>query len=132
MLRPRHFLSFLLAMVVVGQALGLWLLWPRMTITAITWENAARIQEGMTVAEVEAILGGPATGQPTSRSWVTFPDPTGWTSRRNSDMDQKVWWCTHEIHVGVTVNADGRITSCHSWTVRDESSLEALRRRFGL
>jgi hypothetical protein len=34
-----------------------WLLWPR---TAITRENAARIQLGMTLAEVEEILGGPA------------------------------------------------------------------------
>jgi hypothetical protein len=33
-----------------------WLLWPR---TAITRENADRIQEGMTLANVEAILGGP-------------------------------------------------------------------------
>src|SRR5262245_11545526 len=51
-------------MVVVGllAALGalgltLWLLWPR---TAITLENAARIESGMTRAQVEAILGGPA------------------------------------------------------------------------
>src|SRR5260370_5738376 len=35
---------------------GLWLLWPR---SAITRENAAKIQEEMTLAEVEAILGGP-------------------------------------------------------------------------
>src|SRR5262245_10142275 len=40
-------------------ALGLtaWLLWPR---TAITRENGEKIHEGMTQAEVEAILGGPA------------------------------------------------------------------------
>lgn len=38
---------------------GAWLLWPRPT-TAITRENAERIKLGMTIAEVEAILGGPA------------------------------------------------------------------------
>ena len=32
-------------------------LWPR---TAITPENAAKIQAGMTLTEVEALLGGPA------------------------------------------------------------------------
>jgi hypothetical protein len=34
-----------------------WLHWPR---TAITRENVAKIRDGMTVAEVEDILGGPA------------------------------------------------------------------------
>ena len=36
---------------------GFWMLNPR---TAITRENVARIKEGMTLAEIEAILGGPA------------------------------------------------------------------------
>jgi hypothetical protein len=44
------------ALVVLGVVIA-WLFWPR---TAITRENAARIQMGMTLAEVEAILGGPA------------------------------------------------------------------------
>src|SRR5260370_10033817 len=35
---------------------GVCLLWPR---TAITAENAAKIREGMTLAEVADILGGP-------------------------------------------------------------------------
>jgi hypothetical protein len=41
----------------IGLAIGVWLLWPR---SAITRENAAKIQNGMTLEEVEAILGGPA------------------------------------------------------------------------
>ena len=36
---------------------GGWALWPR---TALTRENAAKIQLGMALGEVEALLGGPA------------------------------------------------------------------------
>ena len=39
-------------------AAGVWLARP--ASTQITMENASRIKEGMTLAEVEAILGGPA------------------------------------------------------------------------
>jgi hypothetical protein len=46
----------------VALAVAAWLLWPR---TAITRENAAKIQPGMTLAEVEAFLGGPARDEST-------------------------------------------------------------------
>jgi hypothetical protein len=52
----RRFLFLSLAAAVVALAIGVWLLWPR---TAITRENAEKIRLGMTLAEVEAILGGP-------------------------------------------------------------------------
>jgi hypothetical protein len=45
---------------VVALAAGAWLLLPR---PAITRENAARIQVGMTLTEVEALLGGPARAE---------------------------------------------------------------------
>ena len=60
------------AVVVVGLAIGVWTLWPR---TAITEENAAKLRPGMTLAEVEAILGGPA------RIETTGP------TRANADME---------------------------------------------
>src|SRR5260370_30931418 len=53
--------------------LGGWLLWPR---TAITPENAAKIREGMTLLEVEAILGGP--GRNESTGTLTGDDSTLW------------------------------------------------------
>jgi hypothetical protein len=83
--RRRLLLFALPAMLVlVGVVwVAFWLAKPR---TAITRENAARIQEGMTLAEVETMLGGPPTGQPT-RPWVTSPGPTGWKSQRHSDED---------------------------------------------
>jgi hypothetical protein len=57
MARRTRLLLFGLPAALVGALLVAWLLWPR---TAITRENAARIELGMTVAEVEAFLGGPA------------------------------------------------------------------------
>jgi outer membrane protein assembly factor BamE (lipoprotein component of BamABCDE complex) len=60
----RRLLLFALIAVAVVLAVGVWLLWPR---TAITRENAAKIQAGMTLAEVEAILGGPARDEMTGR-----------------------------------------------------------------
>jgi hypothetical protein len=50
---------YALLLLPVGIGVGVvlaWLLWP---CTAITQQNAARIREGMTRDEVEAILGGP-------------------------------------------------------------------------
>ncbi len=44
--------------IVAAMAVAMWAVWPRPS--AITEENAAKIQQGMTLAEVEAILGGPA------------------------------------------------------------------------
>ena len=41
---------------------GAWLIWPR---TAITRENAAKLHVGMTLEEVETILGGPARDEST-------------------------------------------------------------------
>jgi hypothetical protein len=58
--RLRRFLFFSLAAAVVGLAVGVWLLWP---CTAITRDNVAKIRKGMTRAEVEAILGGPARNE---------------------------------------------------------------------
>ena len=48
--------------------LALWLLWPRES--AITEENIASIQIGMTRAQVEAILGGPARDESDGRIGV--------------------------------------------------------------
>src|SRR5690242_5130368 len=54
--RRRRFLALGLCVCVLLTGSVLWLLLPR---TAITRENAALIQVGMTRAKVQAILGGP-------------------------------------------------------------------------
>jgi hypothetical protein len=59
----RRFLLCALVAVVAALA-GVWLLWPR---TALTRENAERIEMGMTLAQVEAIMGGPARDETTGR-----------------------------------------------------------------
>jgi hypothetical protein len=74
--RSRRLLIALPVAVVLTLALA-WLLWPRM---AITRDNAAKITVGMTLAEVEAILGGPA------RDETTGPVTLDW----DSDQQEKV------------------------------------------
>jgi hypothetical protein len=61
MTRRRLLLFGLLAALLVLGA-GAWVVWPRM---AITPENAAKIKQGMTLAEVESILGGAARDEST-------------------------------------------------------------------
>lgn len=59
---PRRLLLLALPVGLLVLAIGVGLLWPR---TAITRENAAKIEPGMTLAEVEAKLGGPARDETT-------------------------------------------------------------------
>jgi hypothetical protein len=54
--RNRRLLVF--GLLATGMGVGGWLLWPRPS--AVTPENAAKIQLGMTRTQVEAILGGQA------------------------------------------------------------------------
>src|ERR1700722_14500609 len=75
MTRRRVLLIGLLAATV---ALGVceWMLWPRPP-SAITRANAAKITEGMTLAEVEAILGGPPRDESTGTVVSDFDGPDG-------------------------------------------------------
>jgi hypothetical protein len=57
----RRLLLFGLAAALVVLGVATLVLWPRRS--AITHENADRIQEGMTLAEVEQLLGGPARNE---------------------------------------------------------------------
>lgn len=67
----RRLLLFSLLAGLFTLGVGAWLLWPR---TAITRENAAKIQIGMTLAEVEAILGGPVRNDATGPIVVAFDE----------------------------------------------------------
>jgi hypothetical protein len=67
----RHRLLLLavpVALVLLG--VGAWLLWPH---TAITRENAAKIHKGMTITEVEVVLGGPQRNEATGP--LQYDDP---------------------------------------------------------
>jgi hypothetical protein len=68
----RRLLLFALTMVLTLIGTG----WTMRSRPGITEENAAKIQEGMTLLEVEAILGGPGQAErrsdwPTILSWQT-------------------------------------------------------------
>ncbi len=80
--RSRHFLFLSLVSVVVALAVGLWLLWPR---TAITRENAAKIKVGMTLAEVESILGGPDRDEGTG-TFIYTDESREWDGARGNGV----------------------------------------------
>jgi hypothetical protein len=97
MFRRRVPLIALFAVLVLVGIAGL-TPWPAARTTAISRENAAKLREGLTVAEVEAILGGPPRDDSTgplagdnrdgtaSTIWfwpqplVTRPPPRAWIS----------------------------------------------------
>jgi hypothetical protein len=74
--RQRALLVGLLGVALATGATA-WLLWPR---TAVTRENAPKVRVGMPLAEVEAILGGPARDEATGPvTWTgTVIAPTMW------------------------------------------------------
>ena len=92
-----------------------WLVWPR---TAITRENAAKIQTGMTLAQVEQLLDGPARNEegPFIEAWGGNPPAAFWRSR--------------DVLVCVWLDADGKVAVCQIHEA--ESLLDATRRWLGL
>ena len=58
----RRFCFIALSILTLAGVVTSWLLWPR---SAICPENAAKIRDGMTLQEVDTILGGPARDEAT-------------------------------------------------------------------
>ena len=99
---------------------GGWLFWPR---TAITRENAAKIQVGMTLAEVEAILGGPARDEAPKRQVLV----------KIQSVHHDCEWNSDHVSVWVHLDAQGRVTECRAIPVPPAPGpLERLRRWLGL
>jgi hypothetical protein len=143
--RTRRLLLFGLPAALLASAIAAALLWPR---TAITRENAARIQVGMTLAEVESILGGPVRDETTG---PCVPDlakegPGGtphdldsverWIDFLVATSDATPWprWQSNQVMIAVLFDTDGRVSDCHFFPVRraDETLLDRLRRWLGL
>src|SRR6266404_6284378 len=107
-----------LALCALG--LALWLLWPRES--AITEENIARIQKGMSRADVAAILGGPARD-----------DSGGAGKMEDGDMVFSIIGCSEEEWVGnecsvVVYFHDGLVVTSRSFSVwRRPTLLERVR-----
>jgi hypothetical protein len=123
--------------VVAALGVGVWLRWPRQT--AITQENAARIEAGMSRAEVEAILGGPARFEASSDcvivnkqgffNGVPF-DSAGVSRPKVPDPTQ---WVSDCALILVVFDEDGTVKWSHAWSSRPtETFVEKIRRWLGL
>ncbi len=127
MLKTRRRVLFLcVAAVMVGLAVGVWLLWPR---TAITRDNAARIQKGMTRAEVMAVLGGPPRWEPTGPLDLDEADdrmPSAtlrWINCEiRADFDPeggaRAKWQSSEVAIYIWWDAAGTVDSCEFFPLR--------------
>jgi hypothetical protein len=139
---------FLFIAVASLLALGMWLTWPH---TRITRENAVRIHEGMTLEEVELLLGGPGrdeTSGPTTeddkaqhlpeitdeklmrKMRLELAERRGKFNYDYSHASAERRWRSDEVGIVVLLDPAGRVTSC-SWLPlcrRPETFLQRLRR----
>jgi hypothetical protein len=116
--RTRRLLLLWLTAATVAGLVTAWLLWPR---PAITRENAAKIQVGMTSAEVEAILGGPPRNEffDWAREDTEPPKPGTWIrDERVSDTPELKEWHSQYVYVVVRWDDDGRVRSCQVTPMR--------------
>jgi hypothetical protein len=127
---PRYLILFLAVASLV--ALSVWLAWPH---SSITRENAARIHEGMTLEEVEFVLGSPErdeTSGPTAadEKALRVPDNLDEPLSRKLRLEQAEKtgkfahdyrfasggrrWRSDEVRIVVLFDPAGCVTSC-SW-----------------
>ncbi len=134
--RPHLLLRLALPAVAVAVAVGVWLAWPR---TAISLENYARVQKGMTVGELEGLLGGLPRNESTGPlvyddgiyqgccrilpHWAHRYEP--WRKHPNSYE-----WISDEAIIYVFLDDDDRVSSHGLYPVRraDQNPLATLRR----
>lgn len=141
MTRRRGFLLLAMVAVAVVLAVGSWLLRPR---SAITPENAAKIQRGMTLTEVEKLLGGPRRNESTGPlagdyslltrlhgvGAATLDFDGNWTF----DVTQNNQWVNNSLAILVLLDAEGRVEWHESYPVHrvQEPILDMIRRWLGL
>jgi hypothetical protein len=102
--RRRHLLIVLLGGL-ISAAAGSCLLWPRLSV--ITEENYGKIRVGMTLEQVEAILGGPA-------GHYGFHSQSIVQTRDDIDVPRLaegcyLQWLDSRHMVGIQLGADGRV-----------------------
>jgi hypothetical protein len=130
----RRVLLFGLPTAVAAVAVAVWLLWPR---TAITRENAAMIVRGMTLAEVEAVLGGRARTETTGPVELDWNLDTGMVVLNELNLESNrpaCTWQSDRVSIYVQFSQDGRVTDCQVFPMRraPESAHDKLRRWLGL
>jgi hypothetical protein len=122
-MRKRLLLFGLVVALVVVACIGAWLLWPG---TAITPENAEKIVNGMTLTDVEAILGGP----PRDETGGAVIADLGKFDELNPLGNPHHAWQSDRVLVFVWMGADGRVANFIAFRQqrREEGSLDMLRR----
>jgi hypothetical protein len=106
MSKRRRLLLFGLLAGLLVLGVGGWLLWPWPRSSAITAENAAKIQKGMTLAEVEAILGGPARNETTGPTFYELVRSFD-KGILGFDADLIKEWISDEVGVILVFDAEG-------------------------
>jgi hypothetical protein len=123
-----------------------WLLWSQ---SAINSQNFAKIEPGMTLAEVEGIFGGPARNESTGpltaaldKDDETLKRLFLWAEtqidRNPRDADAEFpsarMWTSDRLVACVDFDADGRVSRKNSLRVRrrHDGPLDVVRRWFGL
>jgi hypothetical protein len=132
----RRLLLLALSVAVVLLGVGAWALWPQWPCTAITRDNAERIQVGMTLAEVEAILGGPPRGEMTGTVEMASDEQSDFGLHHlqfKANLAMKTWppeWQSDEVVVAVRFDDAGRVSARHYLFLRraEAGPLSALRR----
>ena len=104
---------------------GVWLLWPR---PGITRANAAKIKVGMTLPEVEAILGGPARCEATGEVVVEGEAVVERNAYPRLAFRDARTWQSNTVEIWVTFDADERVADIDPIPLRHESALELVRR----
>src|SRR5882757_4406362 len=99
----RRRLLFGLLAVFIALSVGGWELWPRPP-SRITRENAARIEEGMTIAQVEMLLGGAARDDSTGRVRDDWAVPFAWSGRAPSNPSV---WRSDSAEIEIEFNSEG-------------------------
>ena len=132
--RSRFLLLLSVTSAAVTLTVGIALLWPR---NAITPENASKIHSGMTLAEVEVILGGPQRDEATGDLEQARSDRSGdsfWLFSRGRGQPHYQAWVTDSFVIHVTFDEDMRVTGSRVLAVQRsaESPLKRLRRLFAL
>jgi hypothetical protein len=114
-----------------------WLVWPR---TAITRENAEKIQVGMTIAEVEALLGGPARTENTGPVVLDIEAPGASEAMGQPDGSERAdcvrlrRWASDTVTIDLCLCREGRVVAVRVTPMlrESESPLDLLRRWLGL
>ncbi len=145
MMRLRRLLRLTLIVVAVVVPIWVWALWP--TSTAITRSNFAKIHVGMTLAETEAVLGGPARDESTGHlAAIPRADDNPRESRfgvfllfgdqvPRREARAKKTWLSDTLVIRVEFAEDERVTHSAALDVYRtdrESPLGMLRRLLGL